>query len=317
MSSGASDGPAAERREVVLDLGTADVVDLRPVTVQAAPGDVVVLRSGNPGRGADDESPVHHLFTSAPSEAPPPLFVPAGAGVVPNPGAWGLCRGGSAAAATTNCPVPPAEGPAAFDGQAYFSLGALLPGETRELPLSDDLAEGRYRFTCAIHPRHVVDVEVVPKPQDAPPSAPLDEADVVARAQEGQSPSAGSSAAGAVVRLAPQVDGPAAELLRAVPAEVLVPVGGSVQWRVEGRSPHTVELGVDHPPHLADTTAAETAPVVPADGRWDGTGEVRSGVLSTDPGVDRAVFELVFTRPGLYRAYDRFAPTVQTTVRVG
>lgn len=318
MSAGCTAGtsaPAAQpdvpdRREVVVDPGTADVVDLRPASVQAAPGDVVVVRSANPGRGGDDESPVHHLFTSAPRDALPPLFTPVGAGVMPNPGVWGLCRGGLASAATAGCPVPPIEGPTAYDGKSYFSLGALLPADQRELPLAEDLPVGTYRFTCAIHPQLHVDVEVTPDPHAPASLPPLDAARAIDHVAHG--------AAGAgVVVLGPQTQDPPAEVLAAVPAEVRIPVGGTVVWKVSGRSPHTVELGLDAPPHLADTAPADTAPVVPAGGRWDGTGQVRSGVLSTDPGVQRAEFALTFTRPGEYRAYDRFHAGITTLVRVG
>lgn len=313
---GTRSGPAADdgptRRDVLLDQGSADVVDLRPVTVQARPGDVVVMRSGNPGQGEDDESPVHHLFTSAPATAPPPLFVAAGRGHLPNPGAWGICRGGDPAHATAGCPIPPVEGPSAYDGRSYFSLGALLPGETRELPLAVDVPLGTYRFTCAVHPDTYVDVEVVEKPTAVPALPPAE----VAAARPQVVRDSTSRLGRSVVVLGPQSAGQA-EVLAAVPGSVHVPVGGTVTWRVDGRSPHTVELGLDHPPHLADTTAADTAPAVPRGRGWDGVGTVQSGVLSADPSVDRTTFSLVFTRRGTYRAYDRFHAGISTVVHVG
>lgn len=314
---GSRSGPVPDdgqqRRDVLLDQGSADVVDLRPVTVPARPGDVVVLHSGNPGHGEDDESPVHHLFTSAPADSPPPLFVAAGRGHLPNPGAWGMCRGGDPADATAGCPIPPVEGPSAYDGRSYFSLGALLPGETRELPLAPDLPPGTYRFTCAVHTDMYVDVEVVEEPTTASPLPPAE----VAAARQQIARDTPSRPDRPVVFLGPQPSGQAAEVLAAVPGSVHVPVGGTVTWRVDGRSPHTVELGIDHPPHLADTTATDTTPAVPRDGHWDGTGMVRSGVLSADPSVERTTFSLVFTRPGTYRAYDRFHAGISTVIHVG
>ena len=310
--------PTPERREVVLDLGTADVVDLRPVTVQAAAGDVVVLRSGNPGRGPDDESPVHHLFTSTPEGSDPPLFVAAGAGLTPNPGVWGICRGGEAADATSGCPVPPIEGPTHYDGSSYFSLGALLAGEQRELPLAEDLGPGTYRFTCAVHPQLHVDVEVVEEPAPASSLPMLDTVRAVAQAEGlAAQHSKHQNSDETVVLLAPQSEDPPAEVLQTVPAEVHIPVGGTVVWRNPSRAPHTVELGIDEPPHLTHTTPADTVPVTPGDGRWDGEGQVRSGILSADPSVGRTELRLTFTRPGLYVTYDRFAPSVTTHVRVG
>lgn len=312
-----SDASASALREVVFDRGTADVVDLRPVTVQAAPGDVIVVRSGNPGRGADDESPVHHLLTSAPQGTPPPLFVPVGAGLAPNPAVWGLCRGGKAADATNGCPIPPIEGPASYDGHSYFSLGALLPGEQRELPLSEDLAPGTYRFTCAVHPQLHVEVEVVENPSPASHLPVLDA--LQAPTQAGGLVSGhmnDAPAAETVVLLAPQTENPPAEVLHAVPAEVHLPVGGTVVFRNPNRAPHTVELGIDEPPHLTHTTPADTVPVVPDGGQWNGEGQVRSGILSADPGVGRTELRLSFTRPGLYVAYDRFAPSLTTRIRV-
>ena len=300
-------------REVVLDHGTADVVDLRPVTVQAAAGDRVVMRSANPGLGGDDESPVHHLFTSASADAQPPLFTTSGGGLIPNPGAWGLCRGGAPEAAAVGCPVPPIDGPSAYDGAAYFSLGALLPGEQRELPLADDLAPGTYRFICVIHPQLYVDVQVVPDPEPATEQDPLDPESAIEAARQ-QAPSAGETA---VVLLGPQTEDPAAEVLESLPQVVRIPVGGSVVWRVQDRSPHTVELGVQEAPHLADTAPADTVPIVPRDRRWDGSGQVRSGILSTDPSAAGTEFSLTFTRAGQYRAYDRFHSGISTLIRVG
>ncbi len=301
------------RRAVVVDRGAPDVVDLRPVTVQAAPGDVVVLRSANPGNGEDDESPVHHLFTSATPDTLPPLFTRTGAGHVPNGGVWGLCRGGQASGAANGCPVPPVDGPQAYDGRSYFSLGALLPGEERELPLDEDLALGTYRFTCALHPELHVDVEVVEDPQPSTALPTLDAELAVRRATDRQM--LGTSGTATVV-LAPLLKDPTTEVLAAVPERVQVPVGGTVVWRVPGRSPHTVELGLDAPPHLADTTPADTVPLVPETGSWDGRGTVRSGILSADPSVARQEFALTFTRPGRYRAYDRFHAGISTLVEV-
>lgn len=302
-----------QRREVVVDHGTAKVVDLRSATVQAAPGDVVVLRNANPGGGEDDESPVHHLFTSAGPQLPP-LFTPVGEGHVPNGGVWGLCRGGDAADATQGCPVPPVEGPGAYDGTSYFSLGSLLPSDEVELPLDEELPLGIYRFTCAVHPHMHVDVEVVEDPAPAPTPAPLDAGLALRRAGEERLLSEPRSA---VVLLGPLLAEPSAEVLTAVPEVVRIPVGGTVVWRVAGRSPHTVELGLQGPPHLADTVAADTVPLGAPDGRWDGTRVVRSGVLSTDPAVDRREFALTFTQKGTYRAHDRFHADVVTLVHVG
>lgn len=300
----------------MLDLGTADVVDLRPVAVQARPGDTVVIRSGNPGRGPDDESPVHHLFTSAAPDAVPPLFVPVGAGRLPNPGVWGVCAGGDARDARTGCPIPPIEGPRAYDGRSYFSLGALLPGETREIPLAPDLPFGSYRFSSAIHPGLYVDVQVVRDPVEPAALPPVDAVAATAAARRAARPSADGDP---VVLLGPGLADHAVEVLTAVPATVRIPVNGTVTWRVPGRSPHTVELGTDpeHPPSLAHTTAADTTPRLPPGGRWDGTGVVRSGVLSRDRSVRRTLFSIVFTRPGTYRASNRFHQGLTTVVHVG
>ena len=305
---------ARDRREVVVDRGTADLVDLRSVTVQAEPGDVVMLRSANPGRGQDDESPVHHLFTSAAAgAATPPLFTAVGTGLMPNAGVWGLCRGGSASDATAGCPLPAIEGPSAYDGKAYFSLGALLPGDLRELPLADDLAPGTYRFTCAIHPGLHVDVQVVSDPVPAEALSPLDAADATRAARERVRETAGA----ALVVLGPHAGNPPAELLAAVPAVVRIPVGGTVVWRVEAQSPHTVELGLPGAPNLADTAPADTVPQAPDGGRWDGRGVVRSGILSTDPSAASSEFQVTFTRPGRYQAFDRFHAGIATVVQVG
>lgn len=317
---------APTTREIVLDQGSARVVDLRPVRVQARPGDVVVIRSGNPGR-PDDESPLHHLFTSATGPDRPPLFVPVGGGHLPNPGVWGVCLGGAPAAATGGCPVPPADGPDGYDGTSYASLGALLPGESRTLRLSPEVPMGSYRLESAIYRDLEILVEVVPEPVAPAIPPPIDTA---AALEEARRAVRGRSSAQAwrgrpgdreIVVLGARLEAPPAEVLVAMPSTVRVPAGGSVTWVVGGDSPHTVELepggSRGHVPALTHTTARDTTPRLPPGGRWSGVTEVRSGILSRDPSIGRTTFTLVFTRPGTYLARDRFHPGVRTVVTVG
>ena len=291
-------------RRVAVDGGTASVAGLAPVVVEAVAGDDVVIRNAN----TSDTGAPSHLFVAAPADALPPLFVGQRGGAVPNSGVWGACRGGDASKVAGTCPVPPVEGPARWDGRAYLSTGQLLPGEEAVVPLDEDIAPGRHRLVCALHPELTVDIEVVERPGRAP--APRVDAAAATAEAARATPGAGRVTAGVLV------GSPGAEVAAFVPELVRIRAGEPVTWTVGSRSPHTVELGLDSPPELVDTSAEEAVPSAPD--RWDGRSPVRSGFLSTDrsaPGGSR--FTFTFPRPGTYRYYCRFHPGMTGVVQVG
>lgn len=300
-------GPESEERErriVLVDGGDAGVLGLAPVVVGAAPGDDVVVRNANTARGRTEGS--GHVLFASPAGAVPPLFASGPGGAAPNGALWGQCRGGTAREGQLGCPVPPVEGPQRWDGTVFWSLGDLLPGEERVLPLADDISPGDYRFWCGKHPGLSVDVRVgegtlqdqvaAPPPQGAAAVPP--------------------NGAGTVL-VAPDSSAPAAEVLSFVPARLAVPVGGSVTWQVDGPAPHSVELGSDAPA-LLDGSPSSALPVAPADRLWDGAAPVSSGWLGTDgsaPGGER--FSLTFLSAGTYRYACRFHPGMTGEIVVG
>lgn len=294
-----ADPPAPQAVEVSFDTGTGEVIGTAGVTASVQPGGEVLLRNGN--RDEDTRSATH-LLTSARPGTGPALFVRG----VPNGAVWGACLGGTASASTVTCPVPPVEGPDSWDGEAYVSLGAMLAGESRTLRLSPSSQAGRtLQLWCSLHPSLQVRLRVGGESAGAaaPPVSVEDVRESV------PAPAAGE------VLVAPDVGSPSAELLAFVPDEIVVAAGGSVTWRAGGPSPHTVELGTSEV-DLGDTTAAEARPTAPAAG-WDGTGVVRSGFLSSDPGAPGGTtFTLRFTEPGRYVVRNRFHPQMTGTVVV-
>lgn len=315
-------------REARVDGGSESVIAVRGVNVLAEPGDVVRVVNANRGpegrRAAESTEAVSaqgdaaagativHAFTAAPLEALPPLFVAAGGGVLPNAGVWGACRGGDADEAVGACPVPPIEGPTAWDGTTYWSTGAMLPTEARDVPLADDIPLGTHRLLCALHPDLFLDVVVTddagaPADPDAPPApAALDEVlaavlPATTRPDE--------------VLIAPSTSDTALTTFH--PVTIEVGVGESVTWTTTTRSPHDVVLGAEDRPDLQHSLPTDGVPDLPA-GPWDGTGEIRSGFLSTDPSAPGGTSVTVtFAVPGTYTYHCRFHPTMTGTVVVG
>ena len=266
-------------------------------------------QEGEEGHAADPS--VTHVFVAAPADALPPLFVPQGVGYGPNGGVWGHCRGGDPADAVGTCPIPPIEGPASWDGTAYWSTGALLPGETADVPLAADVPDGRYALVCALHPelRVEVDVGAEASPLEAPaPRVPGPDAMAAAVPQD-----AATVVAGARVE-----DGDALGVVdRFLPAEISIGVGEEVTWRAGGRDPHDVNLGLEEAIELVDSQPDEALPGGVEDGAWDGTGPARSGYLTTDPaGPTGDRFTLRFTEPGTYAYVCRFHPSMAGVVEV-
>ena len=326
---GACGTPEPAVRVAAVDGGDERVVGLATVQVAARAGEVVQIRNANTGELPEDDETapgaasgehaadpsVTHLFVAAPPDALPPVFVPQAAGFGPNAGVWGQCRGGDAADAVGTCPIPPVEGPTTWDGTSYWSTGALLPGESADVPLDAAIDEGRYTLVCALHPELRVEVDVdAQAPGDgaasaaspAPPEVPPLSAFEDAAPQEPATVVAGARAEG---------DAPGT-LQRFVPPTISIGVGEEVTWVVEGRDPHDVNLGLERDLELVDSQPEQALPSAP-EGGWDGRSEVRSGYLSTDPdGPAGDRFTVRFTEPGTYPYVCRFHPSMTGVVEV-
>lgn len=294
--SSCSNAPA--ERIAIVDGGTGRVAGLEPVRVEARSGDDVVIRNANSG----EASPVHAFV----SQLGAPMFVPARGGVTPNSGVWGECRGGSAREALGTCPVAAIEGPARWDGSAYWSTGQILPGEERTVPLDPGIALGTHTLRCIFHPALTVQIAVVEAPVVQPPvGTDLERARATAYARRARG---GRVDAGVIVRAPP------AEVLDFHPQTIEIEVGDTVTWRAGSPSPHTVEFGAIEHVDLLDTTPPFTVPNVA--GPWDGRSEVHSGFLSTDSSAPGSRFSLTFARRGTYRYVCRFHREMTGTVRV-
>jgi len=302
---------APEPVEIAIDGGGGQVAVIEPVTVAARAGQTVTVRhAGERAMGA--EAPVTHALVAAPLAALPPLFVDAGAGRIPNAGVWGPCRGGDAADAVGGCPVPPVEGPESWDGSAYWSTGAMVPGETRDIPLAGDIADREYQLVCALHPDLVVTLAVgAGSGADTVTGAPVVDQDAEALAEQ-----AAADLPPATVLAGVAVDDPSRFVGAFAPQRLEVAVGQSVTWQASARAPVDVVFG-EQELSLSHTDPADGLPEGDPDG-WDGTGTLRSGFLSADPnaGAEASAWTVTFRRPGEYPYASRFADGMTGTVVV-
>ena len=281
---------------VPVDRGGGDgVAVLGDVAVAAAAGSEVTITHAGAPAPEDDEAPVTHAFVGGADQQLPPLFTPAGGGLAPNPAVWGPCAGGSVADAVGQCPEPPTTAPQ-WDGRSYWSTGAMLPGEKRQIRLAGELPEGDLRLVCAIHPKLRV---LMRTSGEAPPtSGPDVTAAGAVEAAASQTPAAGTVAAGVEVA--------GAYVGRFVPSEIRIRAGESVTWVAGGRAPVDVvfnggDLDLSH-------TAPADATAIGDAGGWHGRGELRSGFLSADSGAGAvaASWRVRFLRPGRYAYASRF-----------
>ena len=315
--AGCADGQAADPvvRAVGIDGGTEVALAIRDVNVQARPGDTVAITNANhgvEGRAAAEAGTagtVTHALVAATADGLdlPPVFVTGGGGAIPNPAVWGACRGGDPDDTDGQCPILPIDGPMAWDGTDYWSTGAMLPGETREVTLAEDIRTGTHRLVCALHPELGVDIVVTDDPTVDPAAgtAPApDPADTVTPTdvEDGH------------VIVAPATD--TTGLNAFWPATMQVRIGDTVTWTATGRAPHDVNLGHDHPPELVHSTAADALPDHP-DGPWDGSTPIRSGYLqASGDGPAGGTFSVTFAEPGTYDYVCRFHPAMTGTVVV-
>lgn len=296
-----------------IDGGAFDVALLRDLEIAVRPGETVVLRHAGESV-AEAEAPILHAFIG-PEEELPPLFVPQAGGLVPAPAVWNVCRGGAAEETEGVCPMPLAEGPAAWDGRSYWSTGALAPSETRAIPLADDISEGDHILTCALHPTLRVMFRVGGEAASHTAAA-AGEVEAARAAVE-------DDARGSHVTVTAGLTVGEAYVAAFSPRIVRVPVGGSVTWRAGARAPVDVVFGISvdqrdrNPLSLVRTVPTDGMPAGAADA-WDGRGELRSGFLSADSSAGAAAQEwtVTFTRPGTYAYASRFGDAMVGTVIV-
>jgi plastocyanin len=303
----ASDDPSPQSiRDVDVDGGTLDVVLVGTNAVEARPGDTIRIHHKGES-DPEEEVAVTHAFVSSPSDQIPPVFVGGAGGVRPNPAVWGACNGGEPSPTVTSCPVLSDESPRRWDGSSYWSLGASVPGEERDLPLADDIAEGTYSFVCALHPRLSVDIHVTSSPEQVTPD-PAPDVDAIAD----ELPPLESDRH---VAAGYQVEDPPASVNLFSPSELTITEGEEVTWSVDSSDPHDVVFG-ENVVELVDSSTAESVSNA-AKGPWDGEGDIWSGFLSTDPSVpEGAAFSLTFGAPGRYPYQCRFHPNMTGVVVV-
>lgn len=285
---------------------SAVLVPDQDVRVAVAAGGEVTVRFADIEGVGDSEAPIQHAFVSAADV--PPLFTADRGGLIPNPGVWGACRGGTVADAVGTCPLPPIEAPQRWDGRMYWSTGAMVGGEERSLPLATDIEPGTYAFVCALHPSVRVLIGVT-GPDGATPPAP---ATAPAEERHTKSP----PRVPATVQ-AGTTGGDAFHYAFA-PATTQVEVGDVVTWIATSRTPVDVVFPEgDEEVSLTHTEPADGLPAGPADA-YTGEGAVRSGFLSSDlqTGAAATSFSVRFLAPGTYRYVSRFADDMTGTVVV-
>lgn len=296
-----------------VDGGTPEVALLGELILPAEPGDTVTISHTSPrSEGDGEEAPVTHAFVGGTGDGLPPIFVESGGGLAPNPGVWGACRGGDAAAAAQGCPIPPVEGPRAWNGRDYWSIGAMVPGESREVAIADDIAAGDHPLVCALHPA----LRVVVRVGHGAPEPPA--RDVEAAVADALAAAAAPDPHQGPWEVLAGVGTGDAYVARFVPETVTVPVGATVTWEAGARTPVDVVFGIDsHDLSLVHTEPADANPSGDTDA-WDGKGVVRSGFLSSDvsAGARARTWSVTFTEPGTYTYASRFAPTLTGTVVV-
>ena len=292
-------------RTIDVDGGDSTVVFVDERSVEARAGDTVrIHHAGKPTPQA--EVGVTHAFVAAPPDALPPIFLGGPEGLVPNPAVWGACRGGEPSAQISSCPTLPTEAPDTWDGAQYWSLGAMVPGEDRDIPLADDLADGKYVFFCVFHAGLSVAIDVTSEPAEPSPHDLPDPADVAGDAPE---PSDSHRVfAGFTSEMAP------ASVNLFSPEEVRIEVGERVTWDVTSRDPHDVVFA-DHPVELVDSSPVDSVPTAPK-GAWDGASDIWSGFLSTEGSAVGDSFSLTFGAPGTYGYTCRFHPGMEGVVVV-
>ena len=302
---------------VAIDGGSAEVALVGDAVVAAAPGATVTVRHATTPREGD-EAPVTHTLVGGYGGALPRVFVRGGGGIVPNPAVWGPCQGGEVSQAVGQCPMPAVEGAQAWDGSSYWSLGAMLPGEQRDLPLADDLADGDYPFACALHPRLRLIVRIGGEGDGDGEAAPSADAGQRVTAALQQAEQAAAAAESRQVSAGVEIHDPAAYVAAFAPEVVRITVGESVTWRAAARAPVDVVFGADHEElSLSHTTPQDGLPAGEALG-WDGGGELRSGFLAAGPvtGAENSEWTVTFTRPGTYDYASRFSDQMRGTVVV-
>ncbi|MGH2712223.1 MAG: cupredoxin domain-containing protein [Actinomycetota bacterium] len=299
-------------RTVAIDAGgTGRVVSLESQTVEASPGDTV--RIEHRGALGPGDTGVLHALVAAAAEEIPPLFVPAAGGAVANGGVWGPCRGGRVQDAGFGCPVLPVEGPAAWNGSDYWATGAMVPGERRDVPLSSSIPPGAHTFVCAFHPALQLEIRVTTDPEE--PS------DLGSPGGGNAEPLAEPSLrdavlAGDVVLAGLETSDPPSALNAFMPNMIRVAAGAEVIWKVASRDPHEVVFSEFHR-DLLDSPPVQAVPSAPA-GPWDGSGEVWSGFLSTDPSAPGGrSFSLSFAKPGRFEYFCLFHGGMRGAVVVG
>lgn len=291
--------------EVDIDGGTSDIAVLGDFVVVVSPGQTVLLRHAG-GPDPDSEGPITHAFVG-PGDAPP-LFASQAGGLTPTPVVWGPCHAGDPKEMAGVCPVASVDDTDRWDGESYWSTGAMTPSETQEIPLADDIAEGDHVLTCALHPGLRVVLRVEGEGSSQPDAEEVVEAARAAIEDETE---------GRNVVVAAGVETDEAYVAAFSPRVVRVPVGGSVTWRAGARAPVDVVFGAESSPSLAHTVPTDGNPAGRADA-WDGKGELRSGFLSADPtaGATAKEWSVTFTRAGTYTYASRFGSAMIGTVVV-
>lgn len=305
------DAPSPKRKNV-------QFASFFPGSLKVGPGDTLVFENRSTQAPHTVTFGVEPDFSNA-----PPQGLPDGA---PNPAVVGECYTKAASTKTlADCPNKPGAPPPTYAGKGYWNSGFLVPSVAPQGPneitmrLSDDIAPGRYIYVCLLHRPMVSSIEVVS--EDEQRAAPHEVRADAEAAIEGATQAAAaipspkpSSSSGTFEAVAGTGEG-AIAVNKFYPQTIDIKSGTKVSWHAHSLfEPHTVTFGSKWSSG-ADDPAAFAPSGAPSGSDYAG-GLANSGFIPPPGRKDKAVFELVFVKPGEYEYVCVLHPGMKGVVRV-
>jgi plastocyanin len=326
-----------------------------PKALSLHPGDTVSIKlndSGEPhtlalGTLVDAVSVPYAKLTPAQKQDDPPAAIQAAADKVPDllPDGPGDAFQAAAQPCYQATGLPPKKDACSvhtgdFTGsEALVSSGWLDPNAPFTLKISDSAKAGTYNFYCQLHgPDMGGTITVADKATTVKtPAEVADEATTELKADAAKLVKAAASVTGAsadkAVAGAFDQDFQQGQINGFGPANISIPVGGSVTWTVFG--PHSIYFNApasaqsfrapapDGSVHANDKAAAPAggpgAPEKPGlfdGGTWDGVAAHSSGLILSFP-PDLYKYKLTFSKPGTYNYICSIHTNMNRTVTVG
>jgi plastocyanin len=211
-----------------------------------------------------------------------------------------------------------------YDGTGFISSGLVFGGPTSTDTYSVTFpTKGNYAYYCILHPNMTGNIVVqtpdlgTPDNQisvDGRAKASIDSAlsalKAVAAGMAAKPVAVSANANGGrkyTLSISSTTDQPQGDVQQFFPSTVNIGLNDSIEWDSSVQTPHTVSFGNPGavaaliPPGGADAVV-DIAKSVPANGKYDGTGIVNSGVIGVGY-PNGTKFELGFSKAGTYQYY--------------